>query len=97
MTLLTIPIGSVLLLLAVSLLFVKRTKKRTDWPSFVALCLLFAALSLTSWAWQYSKFKNQHGFYYFSPEYGGLFATGFHIILFVCIVAFLWRHRDQNS
>ena len=97
MTLATIPIGSILLLAAVSMLFVKRPKSRTDWPSFIGICLLFAALSLTSWAWQYGKFKNQHGFYYFSPEYGGMFATAFHIVLFVGVVAFLWKHRDQDN
>ena len=97
MTLATIPIGSILLLAAVALLFVKVPKRRTDWPSFIAVCLVFAALSITSWAWQYEKFKNQHGLYYFSPEYGGLFATAFHIALFVGIVSVLWRHRDKDS
>jgi hypothetical protein len=75
MTLITIPIGSILLLMAVSLLFVRRPKSGTDWPSFIGLCLLFATLALASWAWQYGKFTNQHGFYYFSPRYGGLILT----------------------
>jgi hypothetical protein len=97
MSLITIPIGSALLLLAVSLLFVKRPKGRTDWPSFIALCLLAAALSLASWAWQYSKFKNQHGIYYLSPEHGGVLETAFHIIMFICMVAYLWKHRGQDN
>src|SRR5688500_4516378 len=97
MTLATIPIGTILLLSAVSLLFVKRPKSRTDWPYFIGVCLLFAALSLNSLAWQYITFKHQHGFYYFSPEHGGLFATAFHIVLFIGIVAYLWKHRDQDN
>jgi hypothetical protein len=97
MTLLAIPIGSALLLAAVSLLFIERPKSGTDWPSFLAKCLLFATLGLASWAWQYSKYLGQHGiFYYASPKHGGLAATAVHIVMFVCCVGYLWRNRGRD-
>ena len=95
MTLLAIPLGFIFLLLAVSLLFAKRPTSGTDWPSFIATCLTFATLNLFSWAWQYGKFLDKNGAYYFSKTHGGTLTTAFHIIMFVVMVAFLWKHRDK--
>ena len=80
MLLLAIPLGSILLLLAVSLLFVKRPASGTDWPSFVAMSLLCATLVLAQWAWQYSKFIHGYGFYRISPEHGALSLAVIHVI-----------------
>ena len=97
MTLFAIPVGSMLMLIAISLLFAKRPTSGTDWPSFIAKCLMLATLALFSWAWQYSKFLGKHGVYYFSNTHGGMFTTVFHITLFVGVVAFLWRHRHADD
>ena len=97
MTLIAIPVGSILILIAISLLFVKRPTSGTDWPSFIAKCLLFATLALFSWAWQYSKFLNKHGAYNFSEAHGGTFETAFHIIMFAVVVVLLWRHRNADN
>ncbi|QNN47461.1 hypothetical protein H9L17_04805 [Thermomonas brevis] len=97
MTLLAIPAGSILILIAISLLFVKRPASGTNWPSFIAKCLLFATLVLFSWAWQYNKFLNKHGAYNFSQTHGGMLETAFHIIMLAVIFVFLWRHHNAND
>jgi hypothetical protein len=97
MSLIVIPIGSALLLVAVSLLFLKRPKSGTDWPSFIAMCLLFATLTLATWARQYGEFQGQHGiFYYVSPRHGGLLATALCIVMFIWCVALLWKGRGKD-
>ena len=93
MLLLAIPLGSILLVLAVSLLFIKRPASGTDWPSFVAMCLLFTTLVLAQWAWQYSKFIHGYGFYRISPENGAAYLAIIHVLELVIAIAFLWKHR----
>ena len=97
MTLIVIPIGSALLLLAVLLLFLRRPKSKTDWPAFIGMCLLFATVALASWAWQYSKFLGKHGVYYLSPKYGGLIVTVSYVAIFTGCVAYLWKHRNEDN
>ena len=97
MTLLVIALGLILLLVAVSLLLVKRPASGTDWPSLIATCLMFAILILFSWNWQYGKFLGKHGIYYLSQTYGGMLITAVYIITFVVMVAFAWKHRDKNN
>ena len=97
MTLLVIALGFILILVAVSLLFVERPTSGTDWPSLIATCLMFTTLILFSWNWQYGKFLNKHGIYYLSQTHGGMLTTAFHIIIFVVMVAFVWKHRDEGN
>lgn len=54
--------------------------------------LLFLALSALLWGWQYLKFKNGHGIFYFlSPTYGVHILTIVIIVMFLCALALASR------
>jgi len=94
--LIVIPIGTALLLVAISLLFVKRRASGTDWASFFATCLLFTTLVLWSWSFQYGKFLDGHGSYYFSATYGGLLDTALHVVALAVFIVVAWRSRAKS-
>jgi len=96
MMLIVILIGTVLLLLAIFLLFAKRRSGGTDWPSFFATCLLITTLVLFSWSFQYGKFLDGHGSYYFSPTYGGILDTALHVVALAIFIAVAWRSRAKS-
>ena len=97
MSLLVIPIGFVLVLVAVSLLFARRPASGTDWPELFAICLIGTTLILFSWSFQYGKYLNHHGSYYFSPVYGGTIDTSIHIIALVVMVVVVWKYRHRKG
>ena len=87
----------VLLLLGVSLLFMRRPEKgKRDWPARFAMAALFAAIIYSSWLWQYSKFVNKHGLFYFiSAVYGKLGLTVIALATFVVSVSTVWKDWDD--
>ena len=84
-------------LLGVCLLFMQPPRKgKRDWPERFAIAVLLAALTFSSWLWQYSKFVNKHGlFYSISPTYGMALLTALETVIFIVVVSIAWKDRND--
>jgi DNA-binding transcriptional regulator of glucitol operon len=98
MLLFSIPLALGLLLLAASLLFAKVPSKGRDWPSLLAMALVFAAIFCLSWVWQYGKFQDKFGlFYYMSPRYGDVILTTTYAIFFMAVISYLLKDKGDRK
>jgi hypothetical protein len=62
------------------------------------LAVLFLILAASTWLWEYSKFSNGHGmFYYFSPDYGAYLLTISMLILLGSILKSVFSNKDKDD
>ena len=67
-----------------------RETKR-NWLSLAAVAAICVAVISLVWLWEYSKFADKHGiFYYLSPEYGAAILTATSAVSLVVLLSAVW-------
>ena len=71
-------------------------KEPKSWLTVIGTFGLVAVAVALQWLWQYSKFSNGHGlFYYLSPNYGAYILTAIDAV--VLVVLFFALKRDLQD